>query len=157
MTNHIQFVFVEHDFVVNKTYTSRSAEKNWFESLMLEISTIQIENFWYGILKYFIICSCFKHCMTSTCFVKSLRNTHWTHTEYDWSVYWLAFYLICKFHRVWRSIRKMYRNCRVKILASSLKRTVRLFGRKDSNLAEHEENNAFVYTINVGYLVKIAW
>ena len=108
-------------------------------------------------IEIYYICSCFRHCMTSMTFVKSLRNTHWTHTEYDWSVYWLAFYLICKFHRVWRSIRKMYRNCRVKILASSLKRTVRLFGRKDSNLAEHEENNAFVYTINVGYLVKIAW
>ena len=79
-------VFVEHDFVVNKTYTSRSAEKNRFESLMLQISIIQIENFWYSISK-FIICSCIRHCMTSMTFVKSLRNTHWTHTEYDCSVY----------------------------------------------------------------------
>ena len=30
-------------------------------------------------------------------FVKSFRNTHRTHTEYDWSVYWLAFCLICRF------------------------------------------------------------
>ena len=35
--------------------------------------------------------------LLSTCFVKSLRNTHRTHTEYDWSVYWLAFRLYANF------------------------------------------------------------
>ena len=41
--------------------------------------------------------------LLSTCFVKSWRITHQTHSEYDWSVYWLAFFLICKFHWFWRS------------------------------------------------------
>ena len=35
--------------------------------------------------------------LLSTCFVKSLRNTHRTHTEYDWSVYCLAFRLYANF------------------------------------------------------------
>ena len=35
--------------------------------------------------------------LLSTCFVKSLRNTHRTHSEYDWSVYWLAFRLYANF------------------------------------------------------------
>ena len=33
--------------------------------------------------------------LLSTCYVKSIRNTHRTHAEYDWSVYLLAFCLIC--------------------------------------------------------------
>ena len=30
--------------------------------------------------------------LLSTCFVKSLRNTHRTHTNYYWLVYWLALF-----------------------------------------------------------------
>ena len=33
--------------------------------------------------------------LLSTNFVKSVRNTHQTHAEYDWSVYLMAFCLIC--------------------------------------------------------------
>ena len=40
--------------------------------------------------------------LLSTCFEKSEINTHRTHAEFDCSVYWLAFYLICKFHWFWR-------------------------------------------------------
>ena len=64
--------------------------------------------------------------LLSTCFVKSVRNTHRTHAEYDWSVYLLAFCLICKFHLFWRSNRCMFRKRRMKILACSLKRSVTL-------------------------------
>ena len=60
-----------------------------------------------------------------TCFVKFLRNTHWTHTESDWSVYWLAFCSICKFHWFWYLFR--YRH--MQILACSLKRSILLFGK----------------------------
>ena len=35
--------------------------------------------------------------LLSTCFEKSLRNTHRTQTECDWSVYWLAFHLYANF------------------------------------------------------------
>ena len=35
-------------------------------------------------------------------FVKSWRNTHRTHSKYNWSEYWLAFCLICKFHWFWK-------------------------------------------------------
>ena len=62
--------------------------------------------------------------LLSTCFVKSWRNTHQTHSEYDWSVYWLAFSLICKFHWFWRSNHYLFGNRRVKNLACSLKRSV---------------------------------
>ena len=41
--------------------------------------------------------------LLSTCFVKSWRNTHRTHSVYDWSLYWLTFCLMCKFHLFRRS------------------------------------------------------
>ena len=81
-------VCVEHGFVVivNKTHTSIKKTvqciKIRSESVMLHISTIHS--------------SC--TILLSTCFIKSVGNTHQTHTDYDWSVYWLAFCLICKFH-----------------------------------------------------------
>ena len=65
--------------------------------------------------------------LLSTCFVKSVRKTHRTHAEYNWSVYLLACCLICKFHWFWRSNRYLFRDHRVKILACSMKRSVILF------------------------------
>ena len=41
----------------------------------------------------FIIARVLGTILLSKCFVKSLRNTHRMHIEYDWSVYWLAFRL----------------------------------------------------------------
>ena len=54
-------------------------------------------------------------CLLSTSFVKSVGNTHRTHTDYDWSVFWVVFCLICKLHWCWRSNRYLFRNRRVKI------------------------------------------
>ena len=45
----------------------------------------------------FIIARVLGPILLSTCFVKSLRNTHRTHAEYDWSVYLLAFRLYANF------------------------------------------------------------
>ena len=64
-----------------------------------------------------------------TCFAKSWRNTHQTYSKYDWSVYWLVFCLICKFHWFWSSNHYLFWNRRVKILACSLKWSVTLFGK----------------------------
>ena len=49
------------------------------------------------------------------CFVKSLRNTHRTHSEYDWSVYWLTFRLYADFID-FEDPSNLFRNRRVKIL-----------------------------------------
>ena len=57
---------------------------------MLHISTIKME---YHIDDYYS--SCLGPILLSTCFIKSVGNTHQTHTDYDCSVYWLAFCLIC--------------------------------------------------------------
>ena len=71
-------VCVEHGFVVNKTRTSikRTAQKNRSESVMLHISTIIME---YHIDDYYY--SCLGAILLSTCFIKSVGNTHQTHTD----------------------------------------------------------------------------
>ena len=89
-------------------------------------SNYEIEYFWYSISKSFW-CYVTIHYALCDCFCKSLRNTHQTHTEYDWSVYCLTFCLICKFHWVRRSNQHLNRNGRVKILDCLLKRSVKLF------------------------------
>ena len=100
-------VCVEHGFVVNKTRTSikRTAQKKWSESVMLHISIIQMEK---HIDVYYSSCLC--AILLSMRFVKSVGNTHRTHTDYDWIVLWLAFCLICKFYWFWRSIQYLFRN-----------------------------------------------
>ena len=55
-----------------------------FESVMLHVSIIQIE--WYIAVYY---CSCFMRHITAHVFCKIFRNTHRTHIEYEWSLYYL--------------------------------------------------------------------
>ena len=114
MTNHRCF---EHGFVVNKTHTliKKTTHKK----------SIWKCNFTYNYYSNRILCRCllflvFKALFYRPMFVKVVRNTHRTHTEYDWSVYFFAFWLICKFHWFWRSNRFLLRYRPVKILACSL-------------------------------------
>ena len=119
-------VCVEHGFVVNKIHTSiknTTCIKNRFKSVMLQALFI------FSSISICIIAYVLCVTLLSTCFVKSERNTHRTHTEYVWSVYWLAFCLICKFHWFWRYNHYLFGHRRVKILACSLERSVRLLGK----------------------------
>ena len=60
--------------------------------------------------------------LLSSRFIKSVRNTHRAHAEYDWSVYVLATCVLCKFQSFWKSNPYLFRNGRVKIVSCFVER-----------------------------------
>ena len=122
-------VCVKHGFVVNKIHTS---VKKTVHKKSIWKSNVTCKIIHENSISMFTIARVLGAILLSTCFVKSWRNTYRTHSEYDWSVYWLTFCLICKLHWFWRSNHYLFGNC-VKILAWSLKRSVTLFGSLSKN------------------------
>ena len=110
-------VCVENGFVANKTHTSIT--KTVYKKSIWKCNVIYIKYYSNGIAYRCLLFLVFRRYFI-------VGNTHRTHTDYDWSVYWLTFCLICKFHYFWISNRYLFRIRRVKIYACSLKRSVTL-------------------------------
>ena len=105
MTNRI-VVCVEHGFMINKTYTSI---KNTVHKKCNVTCKHYSNRLAYKCLLFLVF-----QARYISVHVFCFRNTHRTHTEYDWLVYWLAFCFIDFEDPI--NIY-LFRNRRVKVLA----------------------------------------